>query len=130
EELISKMRRSLEVEPAKEGLPEASTSKCCTNSVWSVLSVIANTAPESSAIQRTCDSEEEGYTGTDAAPAAHTAKSNSDHSYRVSEIIMTRSPCSTPAAIMPLATSYTSRINSFAVTLTHSLVAGRVNITP
>src|SRR5699024_11103770 len=105
EELISKMRRSLEVEPAKEGLPEASTSKCCTNSVWSVLSVIAKTVPEPSAIQRTCDSEQEGYTGTDAAPAAQTAKSSSYHSYRVSEIIMTRSPCSTPAAIMPLATS-------------------------
>src|SRR5699024_6429793 len=80
EELIYKMRRSLEVKPTKDVLTEESSRKCFTNSVWSVLSVIANTAPESSAIQRTCDSEEEGYTGTDAAPAAHTAKSNNDHS--------------------------------------------------
>src|SRR5699024_6275938 len=86
EELIFKMRDSVEVEPAKEVWLEASTSKCCTNSVWSVLSVISNTAPESSASQRTCDSEEEGYTGTDAAPAAQTAKSSSDHLYRVSDI--------------------------------------------
>ena len=60
EELISKMRRNCEVEPESEGLPESSTSKCCTNSVWSWLSVMANTAPESSTTQRTCDSEEDG----------------------------------------------------------------------
>ena len=60
EELISRMRRSCEGEFFSAGLPSSCSFRCATSSECSRDSVIASTAPESSTIHCTWDSEEDG----------------------------------------------------------------------